>query len=327
VTDGFQAVEPAALVKMVGKTIPTGEFLTMFGVRVRNHDNVARISACLAEAEVGTIPSFTTCAGTAELHLVKAKPTAVSTEQDEDELSPTAMPHRALQVGDLPSARNGVESVSPDTDLAAATMLMRVKNYSQLPVINGTADLRGVLTWSSIAVNLETGKQPTLSSAMVKNPVSAEVHHQLLAHLPTITEHGYLLVRANDGKFCGIITSGDVSGHFETMARPFFLVGDIEARLRKCLAVLDEENVRAVQKWKTGKIADLTFGEYKRLIDNEANWKRIGWTGVPRDQFVHRLDKVRVIRNEIAHFRPQPLTRASLTTLAEFAGLLRQYVP
>lgn len=330
-SDGFRTVEPAVLTKMVGNTISAAEFLSLFGVRVRNHDNVARISACLAEAEVSTIPSFTTCAGTSALHLVKAKPTAVATEDEEDEhedeLSASAMPHRALQIGDLPSARNGVESVSSDTDLAAATMLMRVRNYSQLPVINGTADLRGVLTWSSIAVNLETGKQPTLTRAMAPDPVSAEVNHQLLAHLPTITKHGYVLVRASDGKFCGIVTSADVSDHFETMARPFFLVGDIEARLRKCLAVLDEEAVKAVQKRKTGKIVDLTFGEYKYLIDNEANWKRIGWTGVPRDQLVHRLDRVRMIRNEIAHFRPQPLSTSSLATLEEFAGLLKQYVP
>jgi CBS domain-containing protein len=327
VTDGFQIVESAVLAKMVGKTISAGAFLALFGVRVRNHDNVARISACLAEAEMNTIPSFTTCASSVELHLVKAKLNIAPTEQDEDELSSSALPHRALQIGDLPSARNGVAAVSSDTDLAGATMLMRVNNYSQLPVINGTADLRGVLTWSSIAVNLETGKQPTLASAMVADPPSAEVHHQLLAHLPAITKHGYVLVRANDGKFCGIITSADVSNHFETMARPFFLVGDIEARLRKCLAVLDEEPVKAVQRKKTGKIVDLTFGEYKYLIDNEVNWKRIGWTGVPRDQFVHRLDKVRVIRNEIAHFRPQPLAAANLATLEEFAGLLRQYVP
>lgn len=326
-TNEFQTVEPALLAKMVGRSVPAVDFLALFGVRVRNHDNVARISAILAEVEVDTVPSFTTCAGGAEIHIIKAKPVPAA-ELDDDELPTTALPHRTLQVGDLPSARDGLESVSSGTHLGTATLLMRVKNYSQMPVIDGTSDLRGVLTWSSIALGLETGKQPTLGSAMVADSIPvAEVHQQLLAHLPAITTHGYLLVRANNGTFCGIITSADVSGHFEIMARPFFLVGDVEARLRRCLAVLDQSAIAAVQRKKTGQIVDLTFSEYKLLIDNEINWKRIGWTGVPRDQFVHRLDKVRRIRNEIAHFRPEPLTEANLATLEEFAGLLKQYVP
>ncbi|MCE7009980.1 CBS domain-containing protein [Kibdelosporangium philippinense] len=326
--DGFQAVESPVLAQMVGRSVSAAQFLALFGVRVRNHDNVARINAILADVGVATIPSFSTCPTGSELHIIKAKSFPAAVEPDEDDLSSSAMPHRALQVGDLPSARNGLDSVSPGTDLAAATMLMRVKNYSQLPVIDGTSDLRGVLTWSSVALNLETGKRPTLARAMTTDSIPvAEVHQQLLAHLPAITKQGYLLVRANNGTFCGIITSADVSGRFETMARPFFLVGDIEARLRKCLAVLNEDAIAAVQRRKSGKITDLTFGEYKNLIDNDANWKLIGWPGVPRDQFIHRLDKVRIIRNEIAHFRPEPLAATSLAALEEFAGLLRQYVP
>ncbi len=330
-TDGFRPVEPARLAQMIGTSVPAADFLLLFGVRVRNHDNVARISANLAEAEVATIPSFTTCAGGAEIHLIKAGSVPAAEQPDSDELPPAALPHRALQVGDLPSARAGLESVPSGTVLATATLLMRAKNYSQLPIIDGTSTLCGVLTWSSIALSLETGRrQPTLASAMVTESIPvAEVHQQLLAHLPSITASGYLLVRANDGTFCGIVTAADVSARFEGMARPFFLIGDIEVRLRRCLAVLDQAAIVDVQQKnrKTGRIVDLTFGEYQRLIDNEINWKRIGWTGVPRDQFAQRLDKVRRIRNEIAHFRPEPLTDASLRTLEEFAGLLRQYVP
>lgn len=329
-TEGFQPVEPAYLVKQIGTSLPAADFLLLFGVRVRNHDNVARINAILADAEVATVPSFTTCSGGVELHLIKAGAALEAEPPEDDELPPAALPQQALRVGDLPSARGGLVSVSPSADLGTATMLMRSKNYSQIPVIDGTSALHGVLTWSSIAIERETGQQRTLTTAMVTDSIPvAEVHQHLLVHLPSITSHGYLLVRANDGAFCGIVTAADVTTRFEGMARPFFLVGDIEARLRKCLAVLDKETVAAVQQknWKTGRIADLTFGEYQRLIDNEVNWKQIGWTGVPRDQFTHRLDRVRRIRNEIAHFRPEPLTEANLHTLEEFAGLLRQYVP
>ncbi len=206
-TLGFRSVDPARLAEMVGRSVQAAEFLALFGVRVRNHDNVARISAILAEAGVATVPSFTTCAGSAEIHVIKADLPVTGADESEDELPPTVLPHSALQVGDLPCARVGLESVPASADLATATLLMRAKNYSQLPVINGTSELCGVLTWSSIALSLETGRQRTLRSAMVTDSIPvAEVHQQLLAHLPSIVTRGYLLVRANDGQFCGIIT-------------------------------------------------------------------------------------------------------------------------
>ncbi|GAA2986621.1 hypothetical protein LV75_005178 [Actinokineospora diospyrosa] len=78
---------------------------------------------------------------------------------------------------------------------------------------------------------------------------------------------------------------------------------------------------------KTGKIADLTFGEYRFLIDKGINWRCIEWAGLPREQFVHRLNRVRLIRSEIAHFQPDPLAATSLATPEEYAGPLRQHVP
>jgi CBS domain-containing protein len=328
VTNGFQPLEPAYLTKMIGTSLPAGEFLALFGVRVRNHDNVARIGANLVEAAVATVPSFATCGGGAILHFIEASEVPACDADDEEELPTTALPHRALQVGDLPSARSGVMSVSPGTKLGIATLLMRENNYSQVPVIDGISTLRGVLTWSSIARIFENGMQPTLENAMITDTMSvAETHNQLLAYLPNVATYGYLLVRANDGMFCGIITAADLGVQYEIMARPFFLVGDIEARLRKCLAILDSSAIAAVQKYKkTGQITDLTFGEYRFLLDNDDNWTKVGWS-VPRDQIINRLETVRKIRNEIAHFRPEPLSGSNLKTLEDFASLLRQYVP
>ncbi|MEU8258357.1 hypothetical protein AB0C06_29295 [Micromonospora inaquosa] len=63
----------------------------------------------------------------------------------------------------------------------------------------------------------------------------AEVHQELFTHLPELTHHGYLLVRDYIGFFVGIIAGADITGRFHTLASPFFLVAEIEFRLRKCL--------------------------------------------------------------------------------------------
>lgn len=100
---------------------------------------------------------------------------------------------------------------------------------------------------------------------------------------------------------------------------------------------------RAVQSndRKTRKIADLMFGQYVMLLDGDQrnrhghrkealcaaadqNWQTLGWTGVNRVQFVRQLDRVREIRNQIAHFDPEPLSPQRAEDLRQFVGLLRQ---
>lgn len=332
------------LLALKGTTVLVPDLLALFGVRFRNHQSVPMIMAALREVGLDTIPSFTTCGNRAEM-LVVAEEAATVMEDDEEggELLPGTLPQHSFKIGDIPSAQCGLYSVPFNAPLARATHIMRTKNYSQLPVIDGMSELRGVVTWSSIAARYETGTVPTLATAMVTRSIPvAEVHQELFAHLPAVTEHGYLLVRSNSGRLTGIVTAADITDRFEATALPFFLVGEIEFQLRKCLgAKLGVEAIRAVQPNKaekqTGDIADLMFGDYVKLLDADQknaaaranadrNWRALGWTGVDRTQFVHQLDRVRHIRNKIAHFDSEPLTPQRIVELREFAGLLKQLV-
>jgi CBS domain-containing protein len=258
-------------------------------------------------------------------------------ETDESDLSSGTLPQHSFKIGDIPSACGGVDSVPPNAPISQAIFEMKAKNFSQLPVIEGMSDLRGVLTWGSIAACYEKGKALTLTNAMLKDPLPvAEVHQDLFPRLPEVAEHGYLLVRSNSGSIQGIITGADITGRFHSIARPFFLVGEIEFRLRQCLGPkLNGEPVRAVQSnKKTGDVADLMFGEYVKLLDPDqpntqwranadSNWAVLGWT-VNRAQFVHQLRQVKSIRNSIAHFDDKPLSPQHLDELTRFSGLLKQ---
>lgn len=187
-------------------------------------------------------------------------------------------------------------------------------------------------------------EEVSLANACVADPPVVHVHDDFFSVLPTICEHGYVLVRDGNGRIGGIVTATDITQRFDATAWPFFVVGEIEFRLRKCLgAKLSEDAIRAVQDndKKTGNIADLMFGQYVKLLDGDQrskaghrkdalcdaadeNWRALGWTGVDRIQFVHQLDRVRDIRNGIAHFDPEPLSRQRSEELRQFVGLLRQ---
>ena len=342
------------LLALKGSKLPVLDFLALFKTRVRNDADVLVIRQALKDAGLPTLPDFATCGRLADVHVVElssvpdAEQAAQEDQEDADDegLTAGALPQRPFQIGDLPAACGGLESVSPSDLLTDVMYFMQTKNYSQVPVMDDHYTLRGVVTWQSVVNMYATRAQGewALANAMVPDPPVAEAHQDFFSLLPMICEYGYLLVRGNNGRFSGIVTAADITERFETTAWPFFIVGEIEFRLRKCLGKLSEEAIRAVQPdtpdRQTGKITDLMFGEYVKLLDSNArsnkqkelqraskavqNWKDLGWPGVSHTHFVRQLDRVRDIRNKIAHFSPDPLSQQRADELREFVRILRQ---
>lgn len=339
------------IASLKGRTVSVQEILDLFRVRVRDHRTVHRISQSLTDAGLTTLPDFAVCGLRSTVDIVPlasvpAQVTPAGTGDDADatdEALPShALPQRLL-LGDLPAARRGLVSVGPGTPLSQTTFLMRTHDVSQVPVTTGMAQVHGVVTWGSVAKMYEAGKPTTLDNAMEKDSLPvADARQEFFAALPVIREHGYLLVRGDDGCLSGIVTTADVTERFEGAARPFFLVGEIESLLRRCLgAALDAEAIRAVQtnkkpEHRSGQVSDLMFGDYLRLLDGDQakqslaeladrNWEALSWPSMPREQFVRWLKRVKDIRNRIAHFDEKPLPGEMLDELTTFARILRPY--
>jgi len=86
-------------------------------------------------------------------------------------------------------------------------------------------------------------------------------------------------------------------------------------QLQEIRAINDPERV-------VERVADLTFGEYVRLIENEDRWKILG-IHIDRVEFIKRLNRVREIRNDVMHFDPDGLSDDDLANLQDFAAFLR----
>jgi CBS domain protein len=338
------------LLALKGRQVPLVELLTCFNTRVRNDQAILHIEQALRDAGLATLPYFASCGSQSDVHIVARESATVdepgsADEEQEDEagLLPGALPQQSFRIGDLPCAHAGLDSVTPAQDLTEATYLMHTRNYSQVPVLEDQYTVTGVVTWRSVAKMYGTGAEPVLANAIVEDPPVAHAHDDFFSLLPLVCDHGYVLVRSHNGRVDGIVTAADITQRFDATAWPFFVVGEIEFRLRKCLGTrIGEDAIRAVQQYeKTGKIADLMFGDYVKLLDGDQrnrhghrkealcaaadqNWQVLGWTGVNRVQFVHQLDRVRHIRNQIAHFDPEPLSPQRSEELRQFVGLLRQ---
>jgi CBS domain-containing protein len=243
---------------------------------------------------------------------------------------PTAAPDPTYRIGRLPSANQGIVSVTADDLVVKSITLMMQHDFSQLAVMQGTRDVKGIISWSSIGSRRALGRICTTVRECMEPHREIGADESLFHAIPVIVGAGYVLVRAPDKTIIGIVTASDLSLQFQQMTEPFLILAEIEQHIRKMIengkfsvdelrAARDPEDTeRAVDR-----VADLTLGEYIRLLENPDRWAKLNLL-IDRAIFIEELNKVRQIRNDVMHFDPDPLGQEDTTRLREFVQFLQR---
>ncbi|MEV0261956.1 CBS domain-containing protein [Streptomyces sp. NPDC050617] len=239
-------------------------------------------------------------------------------------------PSVAYLVGNLPSANAPVDFVTPADTLANAQTRMMLKEFSQLPVLDDNGRMLGAVSWTSIGGALMFSPDATLADATVTAPEVPATEH-LLDCISLIEKHGFVLVRNDAHRVCGIVTPSDIAGEFRSRVSPFVLIEEVEQRLRRIVdRRLDIEHIRACIAKRNKKKASLaedatalTLGNYPHLFRDPAAWEH---AGLPLDQnhFTGALEQCAELRNDLMHFSPDPIGQAQIDFLNGLLGLLRK---
>lgn len=219
-------------------------------------------------------------------------------------------------------------TVKPDATLTEAITLMLRHDYSQLPVMTSERDVKGVISWESIAPILALTKS---ESAVVRDYMKPHreinASDSIFSALPRIIEYAYVLVRSSDQRISGIITTTDLSSQFRQLSEPFLLLSEIENHIRKLIdgKFTKDELVSIVNPSDSERViesvADLTFGEYIRLFENPELWKKTELQ-IDKKIFTKELDKVRIIRNDVMHFDPDGISKENHELLHNFVRFI-----
>lgn len=242
------------------------------------------------------------------------------------EASVTSSVDPVIRVASLAAANRGVKSVSVNDDLEIATTVMLFENYSQLAVMQGARDVKGMISWESIArrsmqLPAPSKVQDCMIEARIVNGTDA-----LSDTLPLVEQHGYVLVR-DKGKITGIVTATDFATELASMSQAFISVGTIERLIRNklhpCLTDLDFTHLEQHSRAFTEKdFSRLTFGENVRLMERPEIWSRLK-VSVDKVEFTKRLILVADIRNDVMHFGPDPLSPSQSKSLQQMESFLR----
>lgn len=320
------------------------ELIGVWGARGRDFDVKERVDADLANNGMTTEPDFRavalddmvavvlttqTPATEASASLTEGAPPSTTLRQlklaaSEDE---GAWDH-GLTIGNLPSASKAVCSVAPDATFEEAITLMLMEDFSQLAVMTGPRELKGAVSWKSIAKARNADSDAKLSAAIIKaNPVPYTA--DLIGMLPLIQSQEFVFVSGIDRSVTGIITLADVVEVYGQMASPFFMIGRIDQSLRRIveavfsmddiISLCDPDGLRDLSSPD-----QLTMGDYQRILENADCWTKLNWP-LHRKTFSARLDDLAKVRNNVMHFNNDPLPDDVVSMLQNFVDVLQDY--
>ncbi len=317
--------------------------LSWFGFERRGYYKIRQIRKALNRVKLKTEPDFEEAWIDGSVTFVpKSKGTAVMAEAGVAPVkgaeSPgladgsPPVPGRATEdptsrIGRLAAANRPPLCVPPDADVAEAITLMLQHDYSQLPVTTTERDVKGMFSWKSLGSRLALGKECGKLQDFMEPAAEINADASLFEAIQQIVEHECVLVRDNTRRVAGIITTADLGLQFAQLGEPFLLLGQIENHIRSLIAekYTREELTDARDPADSGReiedVADLTLGEYVRLLENPRRWEKMG-VRVDRKTFIGELNRVLRIRNEVMHFDPDGVAPEDLNTLRKFARFL-----
>ncbi len=236
---------------------------------------------------------------------------------------------RKLDAANLEAAGKSLFSVTPDKSVAQAITLMLANDFSQLPVMQNERKVVGMFSWQSLGSRLALGVKCEKVADAMDAPEIVLRDASIFYVAAILLKRDVVLVRASetDPKITGIVTTADLVDQFGKLGEPFLLLSQIENHVRACIDgrfTKDElqaaKDPRDTERTIDG-VADMTFGEYVRLLEEPGRWAKC-MDKVDRGEFVEMLKRVGKTRNEVMHFDPEGIEPDDLNHLRTFAGFL-----
>jgi CBS domain-containing protein len=318
--------------------------LRWFGAERRGFRILREVRRALKRAKLSTVPDFDGAYIDSQVTFVSkqegerksqksSKGTADSgmnlVDQAAGESSPSAIPvDPTYRIGRLESANKSVVWVKPDETVQRAATLMLNHNFSQLPVMVNERDVKGIVTWRTIGRKFVLGASCDTIREVMETHQEISSEASLFSAIELIVQHDCVLVRDSERKISGIVTTHDLGAQFGSLAEPFLLLGEIENHIRGILGPLSKSELAAAADPSDGEreiedVADLTFGEYLRLLTDKKIWSKLGLK-IDQKTSAHYLEEIRKIRNDVMHFDPEGIAPEDMKKLRSMVVFLRQ---
>ena len=199
-----------------------------------------------------------------------------------------------------------------------AKTLMLLNDYSQLPVFNEFNKVQGAVSWKSIGKSEAIGKIGGTVTAYMESPAFIKESDDFLKYIKLVAKKDYVFVLNANDDLKGIITTYDMTIYFKDFITPFLKLGIIEDSLRRIIT-------KSGLTIPDGKDAnDLVFGQYLKVFSDDSNWTKLNLTLIDKSIFLEKLDQLRIIRNKVAHYKPDSMNRDDTFVIDSFTEIIQK---
>ena len=320
---------------------PTATVRTLlgwFGVSRRGKHKVVEIEETLRRLEIETWPNFegVYIDGEIEFRSLGSSQEVVGfsneeatggtdSETEDNSVSSDPVPRLAV----LQAANSRPVSIKRDESLSKAYTHMISHDFSQLPVMQSDRKPEGFVSWKTIGTAISLNRPlEKVRDVMDRDVTVLKADTPLFDAVGAIVANEFVLVEGVGQKITGLVTTSDISLQFNELSKPFLLLAQIEGHLRRLISdKFDQDDIAAAANpsdtdRNVEGVSDLTFGEYIRLLQPEERWNKLG-VHLDRKVFLERLERIRVIRNNVMHFDPDALDSEDVIFLDESARFIR----
>lgn len=313
-----------------GRGIAVRELLRLFGAERRGYRVVAQIRHALDARGLVTDPDFDSVHIDAHVKVLRGAHAELPSPELVDS-SAAELADPVQRIGRLVDTDRKLVTVRPGTSVLEASTIMMMRDFSQLPVLRTEHDCLGMVSWRSIGTAAALQRGCVVVDDCMEPVETFEFDAPLFHAMQRLRQVDAILVRDSEARVSGIVTTADISVQFHMLGEPFLLLGEIENHLRILIdrSLTPTEIAAGRDPSETTRevtsAADLTFGEYKRMLERAQLWERVGLP-IDRGAFIRELEAIRLLRNEVMHFDPDGIADEDLRRLREFADFVRRIV-
>jgi CBS domain-containing protein len=206
-------------------------------------------------------------------------------------------------------------------NVQAALELMVEHDFSQLPVVDEHGKLLGIISEQVIVRNYYhlKAKMSLLDLRIdhLQSPVATvRPDEDLFEALDRLRKGSAVVVIDRESKPIGILTEHDSTRFFRELYADLLRVEDVEVTLRQYAERAFPDPITMTpaliaafgsksqdQTTPNKKFDGLTLGDLIHFMTHQQNWPHFQGVFEPRDLFLELMHQVRMMRNQLAHFK------------------------
>lgn len=215
--------------------------------------------------------------------------------------------------------------IAAEATIGEAMQVMLSNGIGQLPVVGRAGELVGITSQQTImGLYYLTGGEVDLLGLPVRScqdvATALVPSDDLLTAVDRLRTRGvYAIIVTEGDKPAGILTGRDMTMFFRSLFEGLLLVEQIETTLKRCFETAfpapDAQSQAMIAAFgpsshdpqRPARGEDyLGFSDILILISDSDNWPKFEATLGPKVLFDELLNRVRVIRNDLAHFQGRP---------------------